>query len=228
MKELGELKHFFGRYSQTAKPTLQSHPSGHRIACAVRSDRRTRKQPSFRLLLKPFIVADLETVLVESQNDDDYHVPYAAGLLPVHPGEDVIEGDGEDKESELQSDRLSRVGSSSLTRRETQGKASDGEALAAVTSRPKRRSFSKKKPYRRVSYPLVHTLFCFLLLLPFSTVAQTNGTVDVGASITAGDNSTTPWLSASQDFAFGFKQLQYNNLFLLSIWYYKIPDQTIV
>ncbi|KAG5541134.1 hypothetical protein RHGRI_021118 [Rhododendron griersonianum] len=36
--------------------------------------------------LKPFIVADLETVLVESQNDDDYHVPYAAGLLPVHPG----------------------------------------------------------------------------------------------------------------------------------------------
>ncbi|KAG5548629.1 hypothetical protein RHGRI_014097 [Rhododendron griersonianum] len=39
--------------------------------------------------LKPFIVADLETVLVESQNDDDYHVPYAAGLLPVHPGENV-------------------------------------------------------------------------------------------------------------------------------------------
>lgn len=39
--------------------------------------------------LKSFIVADLETVLVESQNDDDYHVPYAAGLLPVHPGEDV-------------------------------------------------------------------------------------------------------------------------------------------
>ncbi|KAG5566217.1 hypothetical protein RHGRI_001977 [Rhododendron griersonianum] len=59
------------------------------------------------------------------------------------------------------------------------------------------------------------------------TVA-TNGTVDVGASITAGDNPTTPWLSASQDFAFGFKQLQDNNLFLLSIWYYKIPDQTIV
>ncbi|KAF7152283.1 hypothetical protein RHSIM_Rhsim01G0188400 [Rhododendron simsii] len=79
-----------------------------------------------------------------------------------------------------------------------------------------------------MSYPLLHTLFCFLLLLPFSTVAQTNGTVDVGASITAGDNSTTPWLSASQDFAFGFKQLQDNNLFLLSIWYYKIPDQTIV
>ncbi|KAF7153675.1 hypothetical protein RHSIM_Rhsim01G0188500 [Rhododendron simsii] len=79
-----------------------------------------------------------------------------------------------------------------------------------------------------MSYPLVHALFCFLLLLPFSTVAQTNGTVDVGASITAGDNSTTPWLSASQDFAFGFKQLQDNNLFLLSIWYYKIPDQTIV
>ncbi|KAG5566211.1 hypothetical protein RHGRI_001973 [Rhododendron griersonianum] len=79
-----------------------------------------------------------------------------------------------------------------------------------------------------MSYPLLHTLFCFLLLLPFSTVAQTNGTVDVGASITAGDNSSTPWLSASQDFAFGFKKLQDNNLFLLSIWYYKIPDRTIV
>ncbi|KAI8573128.1 hypothetical protein RHMOL_Rhmol01G0254700 [Rhododendron molle] len=79
-----------------------------------------------------------------------------------------------------------------------------------------------------MSYPLLRTLLCFLLLLPFSTVAQTNGTVEVGASITAGDNSTTPWLSASQDFAFGFKQLQDNNLFLLSIWYYKIPDQTIV
>ncbi|KAH7848617.1 hypothetical protein Vadar_005171 [Vaccinium darrowii] len=79
-----------------------------------------------------------------------------------------------------------------------------------------------------MSHPLLHLLFCFLLLLPFSSVAQTNGTVDIGSSITATVKADTPWLSPSQDFAFGFKQLQDNNLFLLSIWYYKIPDQTIV
>ncbi|KAH7859623.1 hypothetical protein Vadar_003397 [Vaccinium darrowii] len=78
-----------------------------------------------------------------------------------------------------------------------------------------------------MSHPLHHLLF-FFLLLPFSTVAQTNGMVDFGSSITASVNASTPWLSPSQDFAFGFKRLEDNNLFLLSIWYYKIPDQTIV
>ncbi|KAI7983804.1 G-type lectin S-receptor-like serine/threonine-protein kinase LECRK3 [Camellia lanceoleosa] len=38
----------------------------------------------------------------------------------------------------------------------------------------------------------------------------------------------TRWLSSSGVFAFGFKPLEEKNLFLLSIWYYKIPDQTIV
>ncbi|KAL7203017.1 hypothetical protein ACSBR1_034464 [Camellia fascicularis] len=43
-----------------------------------------------------------------------------------------------------------------------------------------------------------HLLFFFLLFLflPFSTVAQTNGTVAVGTSITA-NNKDTPWLSPS-------------------------------
>ncbi|XP_057509621.1 G-type lectin S-receptor-like serine/threonine-protein kinase LECRK3 [Actinidia eriantha] len=74
---------------------------------------------------------------------------------------------------------------------------------------------------------LPHILFFLLFLLPLSTVAQTNGTVATGASITATDKAI-PWLSPSEDFAFGFKQLQDKDLFLLSIWYYKIPDRTIV
>ncbi|KAI7989491.1 G-type lectin S-receptor-like serine/threonine-protein kinase LECRK3 [Camellia lanceoleosa] len=69
--------------------------------------------------------------------------------------------------------------------------------------------------------------FFFLFLLPFSTVAQTNGTVAVGTSITA-NTKDTPWLSPSGVFAFGFKPLQEKNLFLLSIWYHQIPDQTVV
>ncbi|THG21009.1 G-type lectin S-receptor-like serine/threonine-protein kinase LECRK3 [Camellia sinensis] len=74
-----------------------------------------------------------------------------------------------------------------------------------------------------------HPLFLFLLLflLPFSIVARTNGTVDVGTSITA-NNKDTPWLSPEGVFAFGFKPLEEKNLFLLSIWYHQIPDQTIV
>jgi hypothetical protein len=37
-----------------------------------------------RLKCDPFIVADMETVIVHN-----VHVPYAAGLLVVHPGDDV-------------------------------------------------------------------------------------------------------------------------------------------
>ncbi|KAJ6945115.1 hypothetical protein NC651_000219 [Populus alba x Populus x berolinensis] len=38
-----------------------------------------------------------------------------------------------------------------------------------------------------------------------------------------------PWLSPSNDFAFGFRQISENDdFFLLAIWYYKIPDRTVV
>ncbi|KAM7497310.1 hypothetical protein LguiA_021724 [Lonicera macranthoides] len=37
-----------------------------------------------------------------------------------------------------------------------------------------------------------------------------------------------PWLSSSADFAFGFQFLPQNGLFLLSIWYYNLPEKTIV
>ncbi|CAK7328191.1 unnamed protein product [Dovyalis caffra] len=42
-------------------------------------------------------------------------------------------------------------------------------------------------------------------------------------------DQTLPWLSPSNDFAFGFRQLNGNDdFFLLAIWYYKIPDRDIV
>ncbi|KAJ6934684.1 hypothetical protein NC651_009628 [Populus alba x Populus x berolinensis] len=66
-----------------------------------------------------------------------------------------------------------------------------------------------------------------MLLLPFMAAAQTNGTVPVGASITATDDSPS-WLSASGEFAFGFRQLENKDYFLLSIWYEKIPEKTVV
>ena len=77
------------------------------------------------------------------------------------------------------------------------------------------------------AFALTQTLFSLLLLLPiYSTVAQTNGAITLGASLSATDNSS--WLSPSGDFAFGFCQLNNTNLFLLSIWYAKIPEKTVV
>jgi hypothetical protein len=69
--------------------------------------------------------------------------------------------------------------------------------------------------------------FFFFLLFPSSLVAQRNGNVTVGDSLTAGDEAT-PWLSPAEDFAFGFRQLDKKDLYLLAIWYNKIPDKTIV
>jgi hypothetical protein len=75
---------------------------------------------------------------------------------------------------------------------------------------------------------LPHLLASLLILLPISAVAQNNGEITVGSSLTATDNSSS-WLSPSGDFAFGFRPLSdKNDLFLLSIWFAKIPDKTIV
>ncbi|ONH99197.1 hypothetical protein PRUPE_6G017300 [Prunus persica] len=71
-------------------------------------------------------------------------------------------------------------------------------------------------------------LFSSLFLLPVSVFAQTNGGIAVGDSLTATAASSSSWLSPSGDFAFGFSPLGRNDLFLLSIWYAKIPDRTIV
>ncbi|KAM7497306.1 hypothetical protein LguiA_021720 [Lonicera macranthoides] len=75
------------------------------------------------------------------------------------------------------------------------------------------------------SFPF--SFFFLILVFPFSSLAQTNGTIPVGRTLTATQNST-PWLSPSGDFAFGFQFLPQNDLFLLSIWYYNLPEKTIV
>ncbi|KAM1753085.1 hypothetical protein ACFX12_005712 [Malus domestica] len=71
-------------------------------------------------------------------------------------------------------------------------------------------------------------LFSSLFLLPISVISQNNGRVAVGSSLTATTGNSSSWLSPSGDFAFGFSPLGNNHLFMLSIWYAKIPDKTVV
>ncbi|KAK4607338.1 hypothetical protein RGQ29_001247 [Quercus rubra] len=74
-----------------------------------------------------------------------------------------------------------------------------------------------------------HPFVFLLILLPISAVAQNDaGYVNVGSSLTATDENSTSWLSPSGDFAFGFSPLNQKDLFLLSIWFAKIPDKTVV
>ncbi|KAJ0799339.1 putative protein kinase RLK-Pelle-SD-2b family [Helianthus annuus] len=70
-------------------------------------------------------------------------------------------------------------------------------------------------------------LISLAMLLHFVAAQQTNGSVSVGASLTATPDAK-PWLSSSGEFAFGFKQIQGTDKFLLSIWYDKIPNKTII
>uniref|UniRef100_A0A803KM11 Bulb-type lectin domain-containing protein n=1 Tax=Chenopodium quinoa TaxID=63459 RepID=A0A803KM11_CHEQI len=71
------------------------------------------------------------------------------------------------------------------------------------------------------------TSFTFILLQLSSVAAQNGGKLTVGQSLRATGNGSS-LLSPSGDFAFGFHQFPNNNdLFLLAIWYAKIPD-TIV
>ncbi|KAG2301225.1 hypothetical protein Bca52824_029876 [Brassica carinata] len=57
-----------------------------------------------------------------------------------------------------------------------------------------------------------------------------NGYVPVGESLTASDSQqiSSSWLSPSGDFALGFRKIQPNDGFTLSIWFAKIPNTTIV
>ncbi|POO01294.1 S-receptor-like serine/threonine-protein kinase [Trema orientale] len=71
------------------------------------------------------------------------------------------------------------------------------------------------------------SLLFSLLFVPFFVVlAQTNSIVRVGDSLTAGDQDAW-WLSPTKDFAFGFQQVD-NDHFLLAIWYFKLPERTVV
>ncbi|RWR77828.1 G-type lectin S-receptor-like serine/threonine-protein kinase RLK1 [Cinnamomum micranthum f. kanehirae] len=72
-------------------------------------------------------------------------------------------------------------------------------------------------------------LFLFLALLPLSSIAQTSNNISLGASLSSADENA-PWvLSPNGDFAFGFyRLLDKKDLFLLAIWYAKIPQNTVI
>ncbi|CAN4089694.1 unnamed protein product [Withania somnifera] len=74
------------------------------------------------------------------------------------------------------------------------------------------------------SYFLVILL---LFVFPLHNLAQNNGRIATSSSISATDEST-PWLSPSGDFAFGFPKIQENDQSLLCIWYGNIQEKTIV
>lgn len=70
-------------------------------------------------------------------------------------------------------------------------------------------------------------LCIFLFILPNSALAEGNGIISIGSSISAADKASS-WDSPSGEFAFGFQKVQEKDEFLLSIWYAKLPEQTIV
>ncbi|CAI9769426.1 unnamed protein product [Fraxinus pennsylvanica] len=71
----------------------------------------------------------------------------------------------------------------------------------------------------------------FLLFSALFAKGQSECNVKLGSTLSAGD--TSPWSSPSGEFAFGFMPLQRSpsdneDLYLLSIWFNKIPEQTVV
>ncbi|KAI5341597.1 hypothetical protein L3X38_009472 [Prunus dulcis] len=73
---------------------------------------------------------------------------------------------------------------------------------------------------------LLLLLGLFLVVEPLSVAAQT-ANISLGSSLTASQDSSA-WQSPSGTFAFGFRRIADQDLFLLAIWYDKIPDKSIV
>lgn len=74
-----------------------------------------------------------------------------------------------------------------------------------------------------VTFPSSHGFFSFSL----SPLSQPFHNITLGSSIsTLQENSS--WLSPSSEFAFGLYHLPNKDLFLLAVWFYKIPEQTVV
>ncbi|XP_058073436.1 G-type lectin S-receptor-like serine/threonine-protein kinase LECRK2 [Magnolia sinica] len=71
---------------------------------------------------------------------------------------------------------------------------------------------------------LLHLL---LLFLPLSALSQTDHNINLESSLSTQDENLS-WRSPSGEFAFGFRLLPERNLFLLAIWFDKIPEKTIV
>lgn len=80
----------------------------------------------------------------------------------------------------------------------------------------------------KVSLLFFHFLLNLLILIPNFAFSQTKNDVKIGSSLIAGDDKTSPWISPNGDFAFGFQQLGNEDQFLVSIWYNKIPEKTII
>ncbi|XP_050268061.1 G-type lectin S-receptor-like serine/threonine-protein kinase LECRK3 [Quercus robur] len=76
----------------------------------------------------------------------------------------------------------------------------------------------------QLSYLL--SLLLLILLLPYSTTAQTSSNQSLGSSLTAQEKDSY-WASPSGDFAFGFSQFGKGG-YLLAIWFNKLPEKTIV
>ncbi|CAH1441563.1 unnamed protein product [Lactuca virosa] len=70
-------------------------------------------------------------------------------------------------------------------------------------------------------------LVVLTIFLRFIAARQKTGVVSVGSSLTA-TADVKPWLSSFGEFAYWFHQVQGSDNFLLSIWYDKIPDKTII
>uniref|UniRef100_A0A7N2KL77 Receptor-like serine/threonine-protein kinase n=1 Tax=Quercus lobata TaxID=97700 RepID=A0A7N2KL77_QUELO len=70
------------------------------------------------------------------------------------------------------------------------------------------------------------SLLLLILLLPYSTTAQTSSNQSLGSSLTAQEKDSY-WASPSGDFAFGFQQIGKGG-YLLAIWFNRLPEKTIV
>ncbi|KAL4612158.1 hypothetical protein ACB092_08G178700 [Castanea dentata] len=76
----------------------------------------------------------------------------------------------------------------------------------------------------QLSYLL--SLLLLVLLLPYSTFAQSSSNQSLGSSLIAQEKGSY-WASSFGDFAFGFQKIG-NGGYLLAIWFNKIPEKTIV
>ncbi|GKV12560.1 hypothetical protein SLEP1_g23687 [Rubroshorea leprosula] len=66
-----------------------------------------------------------------------------------------------------------------------------------------------------------------LFLLPVCVLAQTSQSISLDSTLTAALDKNDSWKSPSGDFAFGFQQIE-AGMFLLAIWFDKIPEKTII
>ena len=77
---------------------------------------------------------------------------------------------------------------------------------------------------------LHHARLLLIFVLPSWPLvfSQANHEIRLGSSLIASESvSSSSWRSPSGEFAFGFHQLGDQNLFLLAIWFDKIPEKTL-